>query len=149
MDRTALVTMRIEDGRRLINQLIEDGLMVFVAFWSYLRDVEKWRLYIVTDSLHTRGIKTSYLMVVDAVEKLSGLRIELDEITLLEPERPVAAGIAEYAGLGSPDYDAWFEKVFINGKYIDLAYAYPIPTTTTPTIPGSWRVHSPVGTLRF
>ena len=149
MDRATLVDYRIEDGKILLNRLIDDGLRVLVAFWQYSNDDERWGLYVVTDSMITNGIKKSYMLVVLALKGLPGLRIDLAEVTLLEPERPLAAAMIDFINLFPIGYDAWFEKMTMNGVYVELAYVYPVPTTTRPGEFGSARVETPIGTMRW
>ena len=49
MDRAELVAYRIDDGKKLLNRLIDDGLDISAAFWLYNNDDERWGLYVATD----------------------------------------------------------------------------------------------------
>jgi hypothetical protein len=122
-----VVAYRIDDGRKLLNRLLVDGLEVSTAFWMYTNDDEKWKLYIVSASLNSIGIKNSYLTVVNTLKSMPELRIDLLEVTLLEPTRPLAAAVVDYMSLLSPGWDLWLEKATLNGIYVEIAYVYPVP----------------------
>jgi hypothetical protein len=135
VDRAAVVAYRIDDGRRLLDRLIRDGLEVSAAFWMYTNDNERWGLYIATESVITIGIKNSYMIVVLAQKSMPELRIDSFEVTLLEPTRPLAAAMIDRLSAVPAGSDAWIEKVQLNGVYVEIAYVYPITTANGLNLP--------------
>jgi hypothetical protein len=136
VDRAALVSYRIDDGRKLLNRLLDDGLEVSAAFWMYTTDNESWGLYIASPSMESIGIKASYMILARAMKELPGLRIDSFEVTLLEPTRPLAAAIIDYITTLPAESDAWIERTTCNGVYVEIAYIYPGPTVSGLGVPG-------------
>ena len=52
MDTEILVDDRIEDGQRLVSQLVRDGFAVVAAFWIKPSEEELWQLYIASPSVN-------------------------------------------------------------------------------------------------
>jgi hypothetical protein len=56
----ALVDRSLELGRNAVNSLRMAGEKPEVAFWQYLPEVERWRLYLAYPDLNRLGPKTIY-----------------------------------------------------------------------------------------
>src|SRR5579863_4012187 len=97
----------------LLNRLIGDGLDVSVAFWMYSNEDERWGLYVASESMNSWGIKKSYTTVVLALKSKPALRIDLSEVTLLEPERPLAAAVLDVIHFLPAGHDVWIEAATV------------------------------------
>ena len=121
---------------------MRDGLEISAAFWMYTNDDERWRLYIATESVNSIGIKNSYMMVVFAQKNMPELRIDSFEVTLLEPNRPLAAAMIDRLSRVPAGSDAWIEKVRLNDVYVELAYLYPILTVKSSAVSTSGAIEA-------
>jgi hypothetical protein len=73
MDTDVLVTSRIDDGRRLLEQLDRDGFPVCVAFWVKRSEDGSWRLYIASPSYDQERFGESYRDLYSSLDRVSGL----------------------------------------------------------------------------
>ena len=71
MDTELLVESRIEDGQRLIDQLIRDEIEVSVGFWGRLSEEGLWQLYIASPSIHAEKLGEALHKVYASLNKLS------------------------------------------------------------------------------
>ena len=137
MDRADVVAYRMDDGRKLLDRLMQDGLEVSAAFWMYTNDIERWRLYIASESVNKIGLHASYMIVVLAQKAMPELRIDSFEVSLLNPKRPLAAAMIRRRARIKSFWDCWGEGVQLNGVYVEMAYLYPIPTADNPDVAAS------------
>jgi len=72
MDTAPLVDTRIEDGRKLISQLVCDGFDVTIAFWVRFKYEEDgpW-FYIVSKTVDTEGLRGAFLAVRKSLDRIS------------------------------------------------------------------------------
>ena len=55
MDQVTLVATQIEDGRRLIERLVQEGFAVTASCWARTADDGQWYLYIASPAVRERG----------------------------------------------------------------------------------------------
>jgi hypothetical protein len=70
MDSALLVDEQIEDGRKLIEQLVRDGFDVTLAFWVRFKDEADgpW-FYIVSKTVDQEGLQAAYRAVHEAMQR--------------------------------------------------------------------------------
>jgi hypothetical protein len=90
MDTELLVGARIEDGKRLIDQLIEDGFEVSVAFWANLLGESFWRLYIASPLVDPKRPGEAYPRIFSALNKLGPTSLQISEIRIMDDQNLVA-----------------------------------------------------------
>ena len=90
MDQNLLVEGGIEDGQRLIRQLIRAQFEVEVAFWVKRDEDDLWRLHIASSSVDPKKVGDALHIVYTALDKIPICSITPLEITLLTDQDPIA-----------------------------------------------------------
>lgn len=90
MDTDLLVENKIEDGERLIRQLIRDQFEVGVAFWVKINEDGLWYLYIASTSVDAKKMGEALHKVYAALDNIPACSITPTEITLLTSTDPIA-----------------------------------------------------------
>ena len=85
-----LVDSRIDDGQRLVDQLLRDNFKVTVAFWVKLGEDAPWRLYIASPRVDAVSPGQAYPALFASLRKIPESSIELLEIRLLNEASPIA-----------------------------------------------------------
>ncbi|MBY0526263.1 MAG: hypothetical protein K2R98_22915 [Gemmataceae bacterium] len=89
MDTDLLVDDRIEDGEKLIRQLIRDQFEVGVAFWVKVNEDGLWYLYIASSSVDAMKMGEALHKVYAALNKIPACSITPMDITLLTSTDPI------------------------------------------------------------
>jgi hypothetical protein len=125
-----LVDEQIEDGQKLIDQLLAEGLDLTAVCWVRLQESEEheWRFYIISERFGQDGSKDARLSVYETISKMP------------EPQSPWFTGFKlRLAGLNDPvakevlDFRArypgrkWLPGANVYSKTIEQAYIYPLP----------------------
>ena len=87
IDRTVLVGLDIEGGKRLLEALDENGLDIRAAFWYYFPEPEEWRLVFATPMVDKEGPFKVYTRIRSILQKLDPTPdISLQDITVADPK---------------------------------------------------------------
>jgi hypothetical protein len=70
MDTELLVEEQIDDGQRLIDQLIRDEVEVNVGFWVRTSEEGLWHLYIASPAINPEKLGEAYRKVYASLNKL-------------------------------------------------------------------------------
>jgi hypothetical protein len=133
MDTETLVANRIDDGRKLVEELLRQGFAVSAAFWLHASEDGKWYFYIVSPKVDTEGIIEAYRALHPVVRVMPPLFwIRPLEIKLIGPNNPIARDILAIqsrttAPRGSPT--RW-GGTRLGNVSVEEAYLYPLPATT-------------------
>ena len=84
MDKVALVSFDIENGKEVIEALDRDGKNPDVALWAKLPEYEDWRLVIAPDRLSQSGSLYGYRQINEAMEK-AGIPVQKRPKVFLRP----------------------------------------------------------------
>jgi hypothetical protein len=134
MDKEPLVEMYVEDGLRVIEALVAEGIEVKAAAWIR-KDVEYswWHLYIATPLVDKEGrLREAYRRINPVLREISPpLRVVDQRVRLIAPDDPVALAVQEihrrYPGSGSFQYTgASFGGMSVDGVYIYPPVAAPV-----------------------
>jgi hypothetical protein len=124
----------IEDGRRIIEQLPQDGFEVTAAFWLKKADDGEWRLYIVSPVAEPGHLSDAYSRLHSLIRRLPEPRwIDPLEVRLLQPSNPMAKDVlAIYNRTPGPKTSPirWGGNMLGNVS-VDGAYLYPLPVTAS------------------
>ncbi len=63
MDKTALVGIDIDEGRKFLDLLHESGIPVSAALWQQEDQMEEWSLKVVTPLVEELGLRGAYDVV--------------------------------------------------------------------------------------
>lgn len=126
MDTELLVEPRIEDGHRLLVELVRAGLDVSAAGWLKASDGGMWSLYIGTAAVDPDRSGKAYRTLYDCLQRLPAPAVELSEVRLTPVSDPVIRDLAgmrdRYAGGRLPTR---YRGPRIGDRAIDEAYIYP------------------------
>lgn len=98
MDSAPLVEQQIEDGRKLIEQLIRDGFDVTLAFWArFLYEEGGPWFYVVSKTVDQLGINAAYLAVHAAIHRIPApwlFASEVGDLKLIRETDPIAKEVS-------------------------------------------------------
>jgi hypothetical protein len=127
MAQELLVDAQIDDGQRIIDQFLADGLDVAVAFWAESNE-GLWRLYIASPAFDDRKPGAAASAVYDSLSKLPDLTIEpaLD-IRTINDQNPMARDALKIAGRPGKKEGIRYRGGRLGDLPIEEAYIYPKP----------------------
>jgi hypothetical protein len=85
-----LVETQIDDGQRLVEQLVRDSFEVTVAFWFRTSEEDLWHLYIASPLVDAEKPGDAYRYLYASLSKLPGSWIQLSDIKLVNDANPIA-----------------------------------------------------------
>jgi hypothetical protein len=127
MDQGMLVDERIDDGKRLIERLTEEGVVVDAACWIRETESGRWYLYIVTPLVGTDGAKRpAYRRVNETIQQMPRpFRLDFFEVKVVSPTSPVGEAIIglhrRYSGKGPIRYGDYR----LGDMSVEEIYLYP------------------------
>jgi hypothetical protein len=127
MDQGSLVEMQIEDGKRLIDRLVEEGIPVAAAGWLKEAEDGQWFLYIASPLVDEEGAtKAAYRRVNAVIRQMpQPFWIHPLEIKLVEPGSPIARAMRELNARIPGPSPIRYGGAQIGGMSIEGAYIYP------------------------
>ena len=124
MDTDTLVESRIDDGRRLINQLVEDHFDVAAACWAKTAEEGQWFLYIASRAVEGTGLAAAYKDAYRVIRSMPDIGAIKSEIKLIGTENPIANDMQRYARESPTRY----RGPRLGNVAIEEAYLYPTST---------------------
>ncbi len=125
MDKTALVTGDIEEGRRLVQDLMDAKFPVQAALWLYLSDTDEWRLMVASQVVDQKGPREAYKKIQSILARLSPPSgIALKDISVLSPQDELIQLLGKAIRTGSRLANIRFTRNTINGTFIEDAHIY-------------------------
>jgi hypothetical protein len=130
MAEATLVDMQLQEGRRLIDRLAQEGVVVTAAAWVREAENGDWYLYLVTPLVEEAGGKrAAYHRVNEVIGALQENGFGMDPFAkkVIGPADPLAQDlIAHRAGRpGGPPTP--FRGSRLGELAVDEAYIYPPP----------------------
>jgi len=128
VDQGPLVAMQIEDGKRLVDRLLAEGVPVTAAGWIKEAESGFWFLYLVTPLVTEDGaMKAAYWRVNEVIRKLPQPWPYLFAVKLLNPKHPVAEAMVELQRRypGRPVIPYGYGEDRMGDLSVDGAYLYP------------------------
>jgi hypothetical protein len=95
MDTEPLVKGQIDDGQRLVEQLVRDGFEVSAAFWVKTSEEGLWHLYIASPSVGAEKLGESYRKVYASLNKTPDSWVSPSDIKLINDMNPIAQNVIE------------------------------------------------------
>jgi hypothetical protein len=90
-----LVDSRIEDGDRIVDQLIRDNFEVTVAFWVKSAEYAPWRLYIASPRVEAERSGQAYPALYASLSTIPNSSVQLSEIRLVNDADPIAQDVID------------------------------------------------------
>jgi hypothetical protein len=127
MDQIPLVSQQIDDGKRLIAGLLEEGIPVTGAFWVKESEGGWWYLYIATLLVGRSGATLpAYARINRVIRQMpQPFGIDTSEVKAVAPSDPIAEAALALQERHPGNRGFFFEGSQLGGKYIEAAYIYP------------------------
>lgn len=142
MDQNLLVESGIEDGQKLIRQLVRDQFEVDVAFWVKKNEDSLWRFYIAAPWVDPAKLGSALKIVYDALAKLPGCSVSPADVALLTNQDPFARDVIALRD-GYPSREPKFYRSRrLGSMFVEELCIYPrrFPWKTRQLPDGSWQV---------
>ena len=130
MDQSALVTGRIDDGRRFIERFAADGNGVRGAMWAKTADNGDWFLYVISDIIDKEGPATAYRAVRKALDQLHNSSLASSEIKVVGEASLTARELQDLVVRRPGRFALGLGAIQLGGAQIDEYYAYPASVYT-------------------
>jgi hypothetical protein len=130
MDQIALVTEQVDDGRKLLERLVREGIGVTAACWLRTPDDGQWFLYIASPVVDDDPIE-AYRRVHRVIRQMPHpFWVDPFDVKLIRPTSPIARAALEIRRL-YPAKDV-IHYAYRRPEETDLgaeeAYIYPLQT---------------------
>ena len=133
MDTELLVDQRIDEGTKLISQLLHDGFNVVLAFWAKTREEGLWFLYVVSDDVDTRtNLGDAYRRLYASLSQIANTTISLTEVKLINSTNPIAQAAIKVQSQFTPRGAIRSRAQLLGGLAVDEVYIYPRLGPMTP-----------------
>src|ERR1700694_4570599 len=94
MDTESLVENLIDDGQKLVEEVLQRGFPVTAAFWLKASEDDRWYFYIVSPVVDDEGLAQGYRRLHPLVRRVpEPLGIDPLEIKLIGPSNPIAQDV--------------------------------------------------------
>jgi hypothetical protein len=90
VDQELLVDNRIEDGEKLLAELVRSGFDVSVAFWVLTSEEDSWHLYIGSNSVDPVRAGQSFGTLYVSLSRIPDAAITISEVSLVHSSDPIA-----------------------------------------------------------
>lgn len=126
MDKVALVSFDIENGKEVIEALDRDGKNPDVALWAKLPEYEDWRLVIASDRLKQEGSLYAYSQINEAMEK-AGIPVRKRPKVFLRPmDKPFIKSLRSVFAKAADTYGMRLGGQTFGDQYLEDAFVYRI-----------------------
>jgi len=127
MDQGTLVSMQIEDGQRLLAQLVAGGVPVAAAAWVKEEESGMWYLYLVTPLVgEDGGTLPAYRRVNAVIRQLpEPLEIAPLGIKVVAPGSPVGTALRDLQRHSRGPSPYYYRGTRLGDLNIEGAYVYP------------------------
>ena len=132
MAQATLVEMQLQEGQRLIDRLIKEGVAVTAAAWVKETESGDWYLYLATPLVTEDGGKRPAYHRVNAVileMQREGFAMDPIEKKVIGPHDPIAKDIVANRSSGPTGPPTPFRGSRLGDLAVDEAYIYPRPPT--------------------
>lgn len=127
MDQIALVENQLDEGQRLIYQLVHDGFDIAAAFWLKTSEEARWFLYVASKVVDEEGPAPAYRAVYASLQRLKDPWMSLSEIKLIGVSNPMARDVLKLYRRHPGRMPTRYNGTQLGGVGIEEAYIYPQP----------------------
>ena len=125
MDQELLVKSMIDDGQKLIDQLVRDGFPVRVALWVKSSEDGAWSFYLASPEVDLENPGDAYRRVYTSLSKVPNCSISLSEIKLVNGTNPVARAAVSLRDGHAGTAPTRFHGERLGNLSVEEAYVYP------------------------
>ena len=125
MAEIPLVSEQIDDGRRLIARLMQEGFRVTAAAWVKESNRPRWYLYLASPDADRGGPREGYRDIAEAMEQMPPpFSVGPFQVKLIGATDPVARAIEAFRDRFPGRNGMWFDGDMLGEREIDSAYVY-------------------------
>jgi hypothetical protein len=121
---TVLVGSTVDDGRALVEKLVEQGASIDGAYWLYTEERGYARLYIVSKLVKELGPKEMYRRVREALSQLPGSTLSPGDTSVISPRDPFVQALRAYVNKGDRTRERRLPGLTLNNVLADDLYVY-------------------------
>ena len=126
MDKVALVSFDIENGKKVVDALDHDGKSPNVALWAKLPEYEDWRLVLASNQLDQAGSLSAYSQVNEAIRK-AGISFSLRPTISVRPmNKPFIKALRSIFASTADTYGMRLGGQTFGDQYLEDAFVYRI-----------------------
>jgi hypothetical protein len=127
MDTELLVESHIDDGQRLVEQLVRDDFEISVAFWVKTSEEGLWHLYIASPSVDEDKLGEAYRKLYASLAKISDSTVSPSDIKLINDANAISRDVLAIRDRYPAKIPTRFRGKRIGNVSIVEAYIYPTP----------------------
>jgi hypothetical protein len=134
VDTNILVNDLIEEGRRIVDQLPQDGFAVTAAFWLKAAEDGEWYFYIVSPVAEPERLSGAYGRLHTLIRQMpQTLWIDPLEVKLIAPSNPIAKDVLAIhkSALGPKGRPVRWSGNQLGNVRVEEAYLYPLPAAAS------------------
>ncbi len=135
MDHISLVDRRIEDGLKLVQQLLRDDFDVAVAFWLKKSEDDWWHLYVGSKVVDERGPVEAYRALQASLQQLPGTTLSMTDVKLIGASNGITSDALKIQKRYSGNAPIPFGGARFGGLTFEEALLYPPPPRTQDSVP--------------
>lgn len=120
-----LVDKLIDDGRKLIDRLVEENIAVIMACWVKPVENDRWTLCIATPLLDEKGAARAYREVYRVLGSMENLWVTDSDIKLVGKDDPIARDALDIKRRFSVNLPARSRRPQLGNLAVEETYVYP------------------------
>jgi hypothetical protein len=127
LDQFPLVNDQIDDGKRLVARLVEEGISVKAAFWVKESETGKWFLYIASALVGRDGdTLAAYGRLLPVIRQMpQPFDINPFRVKAVGRSSPIAKAVLALQEHHPGQRGFYHEGTQLGDRYIEGAYIYP------------------------
>jgi hypothetical protein len=141
MDSDSLVINQIDDGKKLVNLLIEKGFDVLAAFWVRTTEDGQWTLYIASGEVDGKGVATAHRELYSVYRSIPDAWVLLSDVKLIGANDPMTKEVLEIQNRFPSRLATRSRRKLLGDLAIDEVYIYPISQAEKGGLRQSFGVH--------
>lgn len=126
MDKTALVSFDIENGREIVDALDRAGIAPKVALWAKLPEYEDWRLVIASDRLPQSGSLSGYSQINRAIQNARIPASKRPSIFLRSMDKPFIGALRQTFAKAKDVYGMRLGGQTFGDQYLEDGFVYRV-----------------------
>src|SRR5882672_10308801 len=121
---TPLVGASIDEGRALVEKLVEQGVQITGAYWLYNLEQAYPRLHIVSPLVDEAGPSALFPHIHKALSALGDSSLLVSDTSVRGTHDPLAQAIRSYIKRGDRSRELRVSGVYLSNLLIDDMYVY-------------------------
>jgi hypothetical protein len=131
MDQVTVVEDKIDDGKRLVERLVQEGLRITAAFWAKTSEDDEWYLYLALPGAEEEGVLNAYRRINRVRRDMPPSRLGLSDVKVIGTKEPLAKAVASLQQRYAVDRPIRSGEVPLDwGVSLEAAYIYPASILT-------------------